>query len=166
VLVLMLVGQCVALEVRAVGMELVTQRLGHVSVILVLQAQAVVHLTALAGMEAQTSATLMVSVPLEFVSVLLVGEQNQEQRKTTVRWKSVRSTVAHMENATQQAHVTAWLATWASIVGTLTVVEAQMECSATAMVLAPLSLSMHPGSAIATLVSQVHCVRSTHSMTI
>lgn len=103
---------------------------------------------------------VMVFVPLEFASVLLVGAQAQVQSKMTVQWKSVRLIVAPTENAMRMANVIVWLVSWDQTAGTQTVVEALMEYSATAMVRAPLSLSMPQVSATATLDTQAHCVRS------
>lgn len=110
------------------------------------------------------SAVHTVSVPLEFVSALLVGVQSLMQKKMTVQLNSVRSIVVLMESATRQVHASALLASWALTAGTLIVVQALMGRSAMAMVTAPLSPFMRLVNAIAILVSQVHYAKSTLSM--
>jgi hypothetical protein len=62
--------------------------------------------------------------------------------------------------------VSAWPVSWVLTAGTPTVEEALTDHSAIHMALALSSLSMHLGSAIATLDGQAHCVRNILCMTI
>jgi hypothetical protein len=147
-------------EVLATGMAVATPKLELVSAILAFMTTPVVNSIALAGTPLVVRSVLvMVSVLSEFVSVLLVGVQLQVQRRMTVLLKSVRSIVAPTENATQKANVNALPVSWVPIAEIQTVVEWLMENSVMAMAVAPLSLSMPQVSVIATLASQVPCVR-------